>query len=411
MTQGWQVSDWGTIPQSLRDVGNRTAPALSLRAMSPTTPLSLRVIRHSLADALKLRVASGNLTTVLSPTGDQLTAVDVSMEVIQRSSLSVQLPTGGELFSIFVNGESVHSVRQKGNSNTWQFYILPGIDDRTAQVRFVYSLTGDGLEKLNLVSPQLNVPLENIQWNVIAPSGFQLTHNDGNLELVSRDTRANWDRQSYLSSLRGKQQDQAQQANQLLQQANQLLQTGEQSKAQWAFNNVANRYALDAASNEDARVQLENIQTQQAIVGLNTRRQRLLLDNDRGGGAITDNEQLRQAATANPILQQEQMNYRPQEMSQLLAGNTKEDIATLQKIAGRLVQHQRTTEPAPQAILISLPEEGNIYSFRRSVQVAESAPLELQLQFHSQYKLRPWQWATLALLVLLLASGLARTSK
>jgi hypothetical protein len=85
MTQGWQVSDWGTIPQSLRDVGNRTAPALSLRAMSPTTPLSLRVIRHSLADALKLRVASGNLTTVLSPTGDQLTAVDVSMEVIQRS--------------------------------------------------------------------------------------------------------------------------------------------------------------------------------------------------------------------------------------------------------------------------------------------------------------------------------------
>ena len=411
MTQGWQVSDWGTIPQSLRDVGNRTAPALSLRAMSPTTPLSLRVIRHSLADALKLRVASGNLTTVLSPTGDQLTAVDVSMEVIQRSSLSVQLPTGGELFSIFVNGESVHSVRQKGNSNTWQFYILPGIDDRTAQVRFVYSLTGDGLEKLNLVSPQLNVPLENIQWNVIAPSGFQLTHNDGNLELVSRDTRANWDRQSYLSSLRGKQQDQAQQANQLLQQANQLLQTGEQSKAQWAFNNVANRYALDAASNEDARVQLENIQTQQAIVGLNTRRQRLLLDNNRGGGAITDNEQLRQAATANPILQQEQMNYRPQEMSQLLAGNTKEDIATLQKIAGRLVQHQRTTEPAPQAILISLPEEGNIYSFRRSVQVAESAPLELQLQFHSQYKLRTWQWATIALLVLLLASGLARTNK
>ena len=411
MTQGWQVSDWGTIPQSLREAGNRTAPALSLRAMSPTTPLSLRVIRHSLADALKLRVASGNLTTVLSPTGDQLTAVDVNMEVIQRSSLSVQLPAGGELFSIFVNGESVHSVRQKGNSNTWQFYILPGIDDRTAQVRFVYSLTGDGLEKLNLISPQLNVPLENIQWNVIAPSGFQLTDNDGNLELVSQETRANWDRQSYLSSLRGKQQDQAQQANQLLQQANQLLQTGEQSKAQWAFNNVANRYALDAASNEDARVQLENIQTQQAIVGLNTRRQRLLLDNDRGGGVVTDNEQLRQAATANPILQQEQMNYRPQEMSQLLAGNTKEEIATLQKIAGRLVQHQRTTEPAPQAILISLPEEGNVYSFRRSVQVAENAPLELQLQFHSQYKLRPWQWAILASLVLLLAAGLAVQTK
>ena len=52
------------------------------------------------------------------------------------------------------------------------------------------------------------------------------------------------------------------------------------AKARWALNSVANQYALDAASNEDARVQLENLQTQQAIVGLNTRRQRLYLDNN-----------------------------------------------------------------------------------------------------------------------------------
>ena len=411
LTQGWQRSDWSSIPQSLREAGNRNAPALSLRAMAPTTPLSLRVIRHSLADALKLRVASGTLTTILSPTGDQLTAVDVNMEVIQRSSLSVQLPAGGELFSIFVNGESVHSIRQKDSNNTWQFYILPGIDDHTAQVRFVYSLTGDSLQKLSLVSPQLNVPLENIQWNVIAPSGFQLIDSDGNLEFVGHDSRAHYDRQSYLSSLQGKRQDQAQQAAKLLEQANQLLQTGEQSKAQWAFNNVANRYALDAASNEDARVQLENLQTQQAIVGLNTRRQRLFLDINRGGAAIADNEQLRQAAAINPILQQEQLNYRPHELSQLLAGNSKEDNANLQQIAGRLVQHQRTTEPAPQAIIISLPEEGNIYSFRRSVQVAENTPLELQLEFNSQYKLRLWQWLMLAGLVVFLAAGLAKSAR
>ena len=100
-------------------------------------------------------------------------------------------------------------------------------------------------------------------------------------------------------------------------------------------------------------------------------------------------------------------HYRPQELSQLLAGNSKEDNANLQQIAGRLVQHQRTTEPAPQAIIISLPEEGNIYNFRRSVQVAENKPLELQLEFNSQYKLRSWQWLMLAGLVTLLAAGLA----
>jgi len=305
----------------------------------------------------------------------------------------------------------VHSIRQKASNNTWQFYILPGMDDRTAQVRFVYSMTGGSLQKLSLTSPQLNVPLENIQWKVVAPSGFQLIESKGNLELVGQDSLAENGRQSYLSSIKSNRQDQAQQAGKLLDQANQLLQTGEQSKAQWAFNNVANRYALDAASNEDARVQLENLQTQQAIVGLNTRRQRLFLDTNRGVDASANNEQLRHAASTNPILQQENLNYRPQELSQLLAGNSKEDNAILQRIAGRLVQHQRTTEPAPQAILISLPEEGNIYSFRRSVQVAENIPLELELQFNSQYKLRPWQWLMLAGLVGLLAAGLAWTSR
>ena len=167
--------------------------------------------------------------------------------------------------------------------------------------------------------------------------------------------------------------------------------TGEQTKARWALNSVANQYALDAASNEDARVQLENLQTQQAIVGLNTRRQRLYLDNDRKDAASLDNKQLREAAADNPVLQQDQLNFRPQQLSQLLRGNTTEDNAVLQQIAGRLVQHQRTSEPAPQAIIISLPEEGAVYTFGRSVQVAENAQLELDLRFGSQRRLRPWQ--------------------
>jgi hypothetical protein len=261
------------------------------------------------------------------------------------------------------------------------------------------------LREIDLQSPRLSVPLENIEWNVIVPNGFQLSENDGDLELVGKDQRANYDRQSYLSSLRGNRQDQAKQATMLLEQASQLLQTGEQTKAQWALNNVANRNALDAASNEDARVQLENLQTQQAIVGLNTRRQRLLLDQNRSDSTTAVNEQLRQAATVNPILQQEQFNYRPQELSQLLAGNSKEENAILQQIAGRLVKHQRTTEAAPQAILISLPEEGNVYSFRRSVQVSENAPMSLTLTFDSEYQLRAWQWCLLGGILVLLAAG------
>jgi hypothetical protein len=391
----------------LREAGNRNAPALVFRAVAPPEALGIHAKRHSLADALKLRVAAGSLTTVLSPTGDQLTAVELTMEVMQRSSLSVGLPDGGELFSIFVNGESVNSIRQAGKTMAWQFYILPGIDDRTAHVRFVYSLAGDRLGKRKLSSPQLNVPLENIEWNVVAPEGFELTDHDGNLELVRQSNQKEYDRDSYLSIVRGKRQVQAQHAAQLLEQANQLLQAGEQSKARWALNSVANQYALDAASNEDARVQLENLQTQQAIVGLNTRRQRLYLDNNRNDTDLVDNQQLREAAADNPVLQQDQLNFRPQQLSQLLRGNTTEDNAILQQIAGRLVQHQRTTEPAPQAIIISLPEEGAVYTFSRSVQVAENVPLELDLTFGSQLQLHLWQTALVLALLAALSATLA----
>ncbi len=407
---GWQRVDWSTVPAALRESENRSAPAFALRAVTPIDALVVHAKRHSLADALKLRVAEGLLTTVLSSTGDQLTAVDVSVEVIQRSSLSVRLPKGGELFSIFVNGESVNSIRLAGDSNTWQFYILPGINDRIAKVRFVYSVAGSELNRLNLVSPELNVPLENILWNVIAPKGFELVDNDGNLELTRESLQGVYDRLSYLSKSSGKRQIQAKQAAQLLEQANQFLQAGEQSKASWALNSVANQYALDAASNEDARVQLENLQTQQAIVGLNTRRQRLYLDNSRDDTALVENKQFREAAADNPILQQDQMNFRPQELSQLLRGNTTEDNAVLQQIAARLVQQQRSTVPAPQAILISLPEEGSVYTFSRTVQVAENAPLELNLNFASQLRLRVWQTVLVLTLLAAFAATLAFAS-
>jgi len=145
-------------------------------------------------------------------------------------------------------------------------------------------------------------------------------------------------------------------------------------------------------------VQLENLETQQAIVGLNTRRQRLYLDNYRGDNALEENKQLRQAAAENQVLQQGQLDFRPQELSQLLQGNTTEDNTILQQIAGRLVRHQRSTEPAPQAIAITLPEEGTIYTFSRSVQVAESTPLELDLHFSLQRRIRLWQIAIVLVL-------------
>lgn len=403
LPKGWQRADWNAVPQSLREAGDRSIPALALRAVSPEENFAIQLRRHSLADALKLRVANGRLTTVLSPMGDQLTEVGLNLEVIQRSSLTITLPNSGELFSIFVNGESVSTVRQ---GDAYQFYILPGGDDRTANVRFVYSIPGSRLRKLDLVSPLLNVPLEQIEWRVLVPAGFELADQRGNMELRSEQAtpvffgKADW--QSKSGAMRV---TQARQAEELLEQANLYLQKGEQAKAKRALSSVANQYALDAASNEDARVQLENLQTQQAVVGLNTRRQVIILENRIEMPTFEQNDQIAQGAAANPILQSGETNFRPQEISQLLQGNTTEENTVLQRIAARLVKHQKATEPAPQAITITLPEEGHVYEFSRTVQVNEDALLRLRLLFEKTDQTNGWRLILLAgLLILLLAA-------
>jgi hypothetical protein len=160
---------------------------------------------------------------------------------------------------------------------------------------------------------------------------------------------------------------------------------GEQQQAGEVLSRAAKNSALDQASNEDARVQLRELKTQQAVLGLNTRRQRLYLDN-RGDSAR--NEQLEQAATLNPFMQGK-TNFNPQQVDQLLMGNTVEENSALRGIAGRIVEQQLAAEPAPSAIDVTLPERGRVLLFTRSLQVDGSAPLGLTLEIEKMHRTSP----------------------
>jgi hypothetical protein len=141
------------------------------------------------------------------------------------------------------------------------------------------------------------------------------------------------------------------------------------------LSRASNAQGLDEASNEDARVQLRNLRTQQTVLGLNTRRQKLYLDNRVDAAR---NEQLEQAASLNPYMQGK-LNFDPQQIDQLLMGNTVEENAALRGIASRLVDQQLAAAPAPVAIDVTLPERGRVLTFARRLQVDGGAPLELRL--------------------------------
>ena len=175
----------------------------------------------------------------------------------------------------------------------------------------------------------------------------------------------------------------------MLERGNQLRQAGAQQDAGLAFSKAAKARALDEASNEDARVQLQQLRTEQAVVGLNTRRQKFYFDNRFNDGAGPRNDQLEQAANANPVLQQGALNWSPQQVDQLLGGNSAEENSALKAIANRIVAQQLAAEPAPVALDVTLPERGRVVRFSRTVQVAGEQALELELDLARERRARP----------------------
>ena len=242
-------------------------------------------------------------------------------------------------------------------------------------MRFVYS-AGTGKGK-RLEGPVLNVPMESLTWRVLVPEGWKMTGHGGDFDLKEQAARGSFKLADYQSFVQGKKDSDSKKAVALLDQANTWLKAGDQEKASQAFSNAIRSNQLDAASGEDARVQLRQTKTEQAVLGLNTRRQKLEIDN-RSAAPAADNAQLDRAAEANPVLRGG-FNYDPKQFDRFLEGNTAEENTALKEIANRIVTQQLAAEPAPVALDVTLPERGTVLTFGRSVQVDGQRPMVLTL--------------------------------
>lgn len=398
-SDGWQAVDWVAVPEELYAPADTSVPALVARVSSPAAPLGLNVRRHAVADSLKLRVFEGRMTTVLGADGRAVTEARLDVEVVEQSTLEMKLPAGARLFGVFVNDQSVNTVVE---GDAYRFHVKAREDSPAAAVRITWSAALDGSGgRWRLLGPELAVPLENVSWRVVAPDGFSFDFIDGTLQEAEGEAPQVFTLSQYEERRRNRKAVQEQEAIELLNRASSYLVKGEQEKARSVLQLASESSALDDASNEDARVQLRALQNSQAVVGLNTLRQRSYLNN---GTVVEDagiirNEQFEQSATANPLMRGE-LNYAPAEVDALLAGNSKQDTSALKRMAGRIVSQQQAAEPASQAIESQLPEHGTVYKFARSVQVAGGAPL--QLEFALEHEEEPELWRAVSLLVCVL---------
>ena len=75
-----------------------------------------------------------------------------------------------------------------------------------------------------------------------------------------------------------------------------------------------------------------------------------------------------------------EMRYTQQDAKDIIDINTAEENTAFMRLADKLVQQQDAAVSAPAAIRASIPEEGRVLTFKRSVAVESEADLKIGLQ-------------------------------
>jgi hypothetical protein len=225
---------------------------------------------------------------------------------------------------------------------------------------------------LSLLAPKFDLPLENLTWRVFLNDKWTVKKWSGALQLQQSELVANGgalDVASYLKTESSLQREKTKEAEQMLSFGNAALQKGDPQQARRAFQNAYGLSRNDAAFNEDARVQLNNLKLQQALVGLNVRQAGVAGAN---GGAVS--------GTLNNLRNNGTANYSQSDAKQIIDNNSADENAALMKLAGRLIQQQDAAVANPAVIRANIPEQGRLLTFKRSVVVDTQADLGISLK-------------------------------
>ncbi|MGB0578858.1 MAG: hypothetical protein ACPGVU_04060 [Limisphaerales bacterium] len=371
-----QRVDWQSIPANLRGLAGNEANR-AFRSLEQEYTLDVNVVRHDAAQLLPARVESTELSSVLSDSGMMLTSVKLMIHPGDMRSLRFKISTNAVFWFATVNHASVRPWVEADQ-------ILLPLEQNTkpnqaVPVEFLYSIqtrNEQELHNLAMNGPQFDLPLENIVWKIYLPPAWEL--KDWNTKLqIHEQTDANvplsLDLQSYVQAESTAQQKKTQEAEQQLAIGNQFLAEGRQKQARQAFRNAYSLSQHDVAFNEDARVQLQKLKMQQAVVGLNFRRH--------VNQKMVDAEVAKKPNASLQILQADDVaNYTQEQVRLALRDNDSTENSVLMRLAENLVEQQDAAQAVPEAIRASVPEQGNIYTFTRSIQVDKWADLSVQLK-------------------------------
>ena len=389
-----QPTEWQAIPRELQKGLPAEAANFAYRLVDPDFQLPLKLERHDAAKLLPAHVNDLTLTSVISDAGVMLTEARLDLLPGDKRLLRLTLPPGANFWFALVNQNGVWPWREQDQILIPLEQSSPGGQPVPVEIFFSSQAGQPAGHKLDLslAAPKFDLPLEDLTWRVFLNEKWRVTRWHGAMQLQQQEIVANdgtMDVQSYLQTEAARQRQKTQEAEQMLALGNTALQNGDPQQARRAFESAYGLSTHDEAFNEDARVELNNLKLQQALVGLNVRQAAVSGAN----GVVGDK--------LNQLRNSRQPNYTQQDAQRIMDNNSADENEALMKLAERLIQQQDAAAASPAVIRANIPEQGRLLTFKRAVVVDPWADLNLVLD---AYAANVVSWAA-CLLILALTAG------
>jgi len=389
---GLHVEDSRNIPREF-GAGDAADAILCYRTARSDYALRVSVMRHDAADVLPATVQAVRMVSVVSGDDQLVTRVNLQLIVGNLRFLETTLPPDSRIWSVFVNGKPVTPLLQD------EKLLIPlelVTSSEPATVEFIY---GGQAESRSLgrahgyVGPRFNLPLNDIEWKFYLPPRFQYYGFDGTLKrredpgAFARVARFNLGR--YVEAAQADQERSLAHAELELQKGEMFAKEGKQMEAKKAFESAMHNSIGAEEFNEDARIQYRNLARQQAVVGLVNRRDQLKRSNN-----LQDNNveaQLRGFRGGN---------WTQEYGQQVQQSLEKDDNASLNTQAERILDQQAAAAGVMPAIRITLPQHGRQLEFVRALQINPNTEMRVTFK-RSDFNPQGWSASAVAALVLL----------
>ena len=380
--------EWGQVPRSLKGALNLEETQLVFRSGKPAT-LSVAAQNQRVASVADAQVIKGSFRTELSGSGNAVTHVLLELRQGDERELRATLSKDSKFWSAFIDGKGVLLWEDNGEV-VIPLEKNPGENSESVVEFYYQSSVGKG-EDMTLSGPDIDLPMEDLKWTIYAPAGLEIEVDEEASTVTYDEAKPALPQGGISVSSRGGAQDpgsaekvyranegkiqlrQTQKAEQMLELGNQKIAQGEQRQARRALESAYKLSQNDAAFNEDARVQLQKLKTQQAMMGINIIRNNFLINN----GVVS--QQIEQQQAAIPLQQGKGVNYTQAQVNQIMELNTVEDNSAFRRLAERIVRQQEAVEAEAGAIQVTLPGVGQVLSFSQSVQGKDSPVLKVVL--------------------------------